>query len=56
LGGLEAEFDEQTGGVEAVAGQGVGEFAVHGGYEEADDEPAVLGFLGDDVGDIRHMF
>ena len=48
--GLEAEFDEEPGGVEAMARLGVGEFAVHGGDEEADDEPAVLGFLGDDVG------
>ena len=50
LGGLEAEFDEEPGGVETVARLGVGEFAVHGGYEEADDEPAILSFLGDDVG------
>ena len=56
LGGLEAEFDEEPGGVEAVAGLGVGEIAVHGGDEEADDEAAVVGFLGDDVGDVRHMF
>ena len=42
LGGLEAEFDEEPGGVEAVAGLGVGEIAVHGGDEEADDEPAVV--------------
>ena len=56
LGGLEAEFDEEAGGVEAVAGLGVGEFAVHGGDEEADDETAVLSFLGDDVGEIRYMF
>ena len=56
LGGLEAEFDEEPGGVEAVAGLGVGEIAVHGGDEEADDEAAVVGFLGDDVGDAVHMF
>ena len=56
LCGLEAEFDEEAGGVEAMAGLGVGEFAVHGGDEEADDEPAVLGFLGDDVGEGVHMF
>ena len=56
LGGLEAEFDEEPGGVEAVAGLGVGEFAVHGGDEEADDETAVLSFLSDDAGNIIHMF
>ena len=56
LGGLEAEFDEEPGGVEAMAGLGIGEFAVHGGDEEADDETAVLSFLSDDAGNIRHMF
>ena len=56
LSWLEAEFDEEPGGVEAVAGLGVGEFAVHGGDEEADDETAVLSFLSDDVDNSRHMF
>ena len=50
LGRLEAEFDEEPGGVEAVAGLEVRELAVHGGGQEADDEATVLGFLGDDVG------
>ena len=54
--GLEAEFDEEPGGVEAMARLGVGEFAVHGGDEEADDEAAVLGFRGNDVGDVEHLF
>ena len=56
MGGFESEFDEEAGGVEAMAGLGVGDIAVHGGDEEADDETAVLGFLGDDVGDVRHLF
>ena len=50
LGRREAEFDQEAGGVKAVAGLEVRELAVHGGGQEADDEPAVLGFLGDDVG------
>ena len=33
-----------------------GELALHGGDEELDDESAVLGFLGDDVGEIGHIF
>ena len=56
LGRREAEFDQEPGGVEAVAGLEVRELAVHGGGQEADDEPAVLGFLGDDVGEIAHIF
>ena len=51
-----AEFDEGSSGVDAVAGLEVGELALHGGDEELDDEPAVLGFLGDDVGEIGHIF
>ena len=51
LGLVEAELDEESGGVDAVAGLEVGELALHGGDEELDDEPAVLGFLGDDVGE-----
>ena len=53
---VEAEFDEESGGVDAVAGLEVGELALHGGDEELDDEPAVLGFLGDDVGETGHIF
>ena len=56
LGLIEAEFDEESGGVDAVAGLEVGELALHGGDEELDDEPAVLGFLGDDVGEVGHIF
>ena len=56
LGLVEAELDEESGGVDAVAGLEVGELALHGGEEEADDEPAVLGFLGDDVGEAGHIF
>ena len=56
LGLVVAEFDEESGGVDAVAGLEVGELALHGGDEELDDEPAVLGFLGDDVGEIGHIF
>ena len=56
LGLVEAEFDEESGGVDAVAGLEVGELALHGGDEELDDEPAVLGFLGDDVGETGHIF
>ena len=56
LGLVEAELDEESGGVDAVAGLEVGELALHGGDEELDDEPAVLGFLGDDVGEIGHIF
>ena len=51
LGLVVAEFDEESCGVDAVAGLEVGELALHGGDEELDDEPAVLGFLGDDVGE-----
>ncbi len=53
---VEAEFDEESSGVDAMAGLEVREIAVHGGDEEADDETAVLGFLGDDVGEIVHIF
>ena len=56
LGLVVAEFDEEAGGVDAVAGLEVGELALHGGDEELDDEPAVLGFLGDDVGETGHIF
>ena len=56
LGLVEAEFDEESGGVDAVAGLEVGELALHGGDEELDDESAVLGFLGDDVGEGGHIF
>ena len=35
LGLVEAEFDEESGGVDAVAGLEVGEIAVHGVDEEA---------------------
>ena len=56
LGLVVAEFDEEFGGVDAVAGLEVGEIAVHGGEEEADDESAVLGFLCDDVGEGGHIF
>ena len=56
LGLVVAEFDEEACGVDAVAGLEVGELALHGGDEELDDEPAVLGFLGDDVGEIGHIF
>ena len=56
LGLVVAEFDEETGGVDAMAGLEVREVAVHGGDEELDDEPAVLGFLGDDVGEVGHIF
>ena len=51
-----AEFDEESCGVYAVAGLEVRELALHGGDEELDDEPAVLGFLGDDVGEVGHIF
>ena len=56
LGLVVAEFDEESCGVDAVAGLEVGELALHGGDEELDDEPAVLGFLGDDVGEVGHIF
>ena len=56
LGLVEAELDEESCGVDAVAGLEVGELALHGGDEELDDESAVLGFLGDDVGEIGHIF
>lgn len=46
-----AEVEELTGGVEAVAGLGVFQVALHEVYEEADDEAAVVGFLADDVGE-----
>ena len=39
-----------------MAGFEVREFAVHGGDEEAYDEPAVPGFLGDDVGEGGRVF
>ena len=56
LGLIEAELDEESSGVDAVAGLEVGELALHGGDEELDDESAVLGFLGDDVGETGHIF
>ncbi len=56
LGLVEAEFDEESGGVDTVAGLEVREFAVHGGDEEAYDEPAVASFLGDNVGESGHIF
>ena len=34
LGLVEAEFDEESSGVDAVAGLEVGEIALHGGDEE----------------------
>ena len=40
-----------AGGVEAVAGLGLFEEALHDVYEEADYEPAVIGFLADYVGE-----
>ena len=43
------EVEELTGSVEAVAGLGVFEAALHEVDEEADDQPAVVGLLADDV-------
>ena len=45
------EVEELTGSVEAVAGLGVFEVALHEVDEEADDQPAVVGLLADDVGE-----
>ena len=47
---VEARAEQFLVGVKAMAGFEVRELAVHSGEEEADDEPAILGFLGDDVG------
>ena len=48
---IEAEVEELSGGVEAVAGFGVIDLALHDVDEEADYEPAVVGLLADDVGE-----
>ena len=49
LGFLEADPLEDTGGVELVAGLEVLELAVHGGVEELDDRPAVVGLFENDL-------
>ena len=48
---IEAEVEELPCGVEAVAGFGVIDLALHDVDEEADYEPAVVGLLADDVGE-----
>ena len=48
---IEAEVEELPRGVEAVAGLGVIDLALHDVDEETDYEPAVVGFLADDVGE-----
>ena len=64
---IEAEVEELAGGVEAVAGLGVIDLALHDVDEEADYVPAVVGLLADDVGEgivvffgllfcVEHMF
>jgi hypothetical protein len=46
-----AEVEELAGGVKAMAGLDVVGAALHEVDEEADDEPAVVGLLADDVGE-----
>ena len=46
-----AETEELPGGVEAMAGLGILQAALHKVDEKADDEPAVVGLLTDDVGE-----
>ena len=64
---MEAEVEELASGVEAVAGFGVIDLALHHVDEEADYEAAVVGLLADDVGEgfggffglvflVEHMF
>ena len=53
---IEAEVEELPGGVEAVAGFGVIDLALHDVDEEADYEPAVVGLLADDVGEGFGIF
>ena len=45
-----------AGGVEAVAGLGVIDLALHDVDEEADYVPAVVGLLADDVGEGLGVF
>ena len=51
LGRRVAEVEELTGGVKAMAGPGTFQIALHEVDEKADDEPAVIGLLADDVGE-----
>ena len=44
------------GGVEAVAGFGIIDLALHDVDEETDYEPAVVGLLADDVGEGFGIF
>ena len=48
---MEAEVEELAGGVEAVAGFGVIDLALHDVDEETDYYAAVVGLLADDVGE-----
>ena len=48
---MEAEVEELPGGVEAVAGFGIVDVALHDVDEEADYVPAIVGLLADDVGE-----
>ena len=51
MGAIEAEVEELPSGVEPVAGLGVIDLALHDVDEEPDYEPAIVGFLADDVGE-----
>ena len=53
---MEAEVEELARGVEAVAGFGVIDLALHDVDEEADYVPAVVGLLADDVGEGFGVF
>ena len=55
-GAVEATVERFLGGVEAVTRFEVEEFGRHYGGEGTDDEPAILGFLGNDLGNIATMF
>ena len=52
----EAEVEELPGGVEAVAGFGIGDVALHDVDEETDYKAAVAGLLADDVGEGFGIF
>ena len=53
---IEAEVEELACGVEAMAGFGIIDLALHDVDEEADNVPAVVGLLADDVGEGVGVF
>ena len=53
---IEAEVEELPSGVEAVAGFGIIDLALHDFDEETDYKSAVVGLLADDVGEGFGIF